>query len=443
MRTISFEGALQEVCKYVTKMSSFFEVPASDPAAIKAIRGKRLIDRLRELRCLSSRQTGGPRRTYLDTHATSDGMGYTGRRGVLPLRDATRRTLRQIGAEMIAAGKRSEWLEFLHRKNSRRQVFRRRQLSTNHPHATFCTLAGQVWYGKHVAETVLEAPECVQVFASVGVKNFSVTMVRDSNPIGRRGELYEPRLSERELCRKLPYYIQRNLTKSESLIIRPLEDYLIQVDDVTADSLERIGPYTFLVTETSPNNYQAYFALPQNTSKLERDRIRSRLLSVLPGADRNASGAMRVPGSINHKPGRDEFSVRIVESNSGRCVTIDELETAGLLSSESRVVNKSRTRLSVAGTSSKTLFTFPDYERCLSEAPRKQDGSADRSIADKDWAILALGRGIPSYVVEAQLINLSDKARSRREYAHRTVEYAVSVVSRNYLPRSLREVLNL
>jgi hypothetical protein len=259
---------------------------------------------------------------------------------------------------MIAGGKRSEWLEYLHRKISRRQVFRRRQLSTNHPHATFCTLAGQVWYGKYIVETVLEAPECVKVFASVGVKNFSVTMIRDSNPIGRRGEIFEPRLSVYELCRNMPRYIQRNRTSPESLIILPVGDHLIQVDDVTGDSLQRIRPYAFLVTETSPDNHQAYFALPRNTSKLERDRIRSRLLSMLPGADRNASGAMRWPGSINHKPGRDGFNVRLVEGNPGRYVTLAELETAGLVSPEpAKPKAVARLQFSI---SAKHRFTFPD-----------------------------------------------------------------------------------
>ena len=157
--TISIGGALQEVCKYVTKMSSFFEVPASRlPPALKAIRGRRMVDTLGEFRSLQSSAAKAARDTYLDTHATSDGRGNPKGARVPPHRRARRRTpLREIGAEMIAKDKRPEWLLYLRRRICRIQEFRHRQLSKNHPHATFFTLDGQFWYGKLANESVLEA----------------------------------------------------------------------------------------------------------------------------------------------------------------------------------------------------------------------------------------------------------------------------------------------
>ncbi len=433
-RIISIDEALHEVCKYITQMSSFFDVPASAlPAAIKTIRGRRMVDRLGEFRSLRSSGPGSPRSTYLDTHGTSDGMRIHGGRRVLPHRRAKssrRPRLRKIGAEMIAQGKRPEWLLYLHRRIRRTQDFRRTQLAENHPHATFFTLSGQVWHGRIAGESVLEAPACVSLFASVGVTAFSVTLLKDSNPIGKRGMYYEPRLSMRQLCRNLPNYIRRNRTKPESLIICPIGDHLIQVDDCVGASLERIRSFAFLVNKTSEGNYQAYLALPQGTSKPEQSNIRLRLLSQLPGVDRSASGPMRWPGSINHKPERNEFLVRLVDSRPGRFVTVAELEEAGLLSplhdaAETVIEPK---QFIPAGIDSRS--SFPDYERCLKEAPCKHDGSPDRSIADKNWAILALDRGILPTKVEAKLRELSDKANRRPDYARRTVAYALLVVSR-------------
>ena len=258
-------------------------------------------------------------------------------------------------------------------------------------------------------------------------------MVRDSNPIGKRVILYEPRLSIRELCRKLPKYIQQNRTMPHSLIICPIADHVIQVDDCVGDSLERIRPY---VSNPLPRHLRAItkrmWSYLKTLSKLERTAIRSRLLPMLPGVDRSASGPMRWPGSINHKPERNGFSVRIVESHPGRYVRIGELEAAGLLSPLRAAAKEELAPVLRFPAGAKRGFTFPDYERCLREAPCKQDGSPNASIADKNWAILALDRGIPAEKVEARLRELRDKAMGRPDYAQRTVSYAVSVVSRSY-----------
>jgi hypothetical protein len=72
---------------------------------------------------------------------------------------------------------------------------------------------------------------------------------------------------------------------------------------------------------------------------------------------------------------------------------------------------------------------WPDYQRCVSEAKRKDDGNPDMSDADKNWCILALDRGWQSSEVELKLAELRDKARRRPEYARRTVAYAASVVN--------------
>jgi hypothetical protein len=55
--------------------------------------------------------------------------------------------LRVLGARMIAAGKRRQWLETLRDVFRERAEWRKRQLAEKYPRATFTTLAGEVWYG--------------------------------------------------------------------------------------------------------------------------------------------------------------------------------------------------------------------------------------------------------------------------------------------------------
>ncbi|MGH9968827.1 MAG: DNA-primase RepB domain-containing protein [Pyrinomonadaceae bacterium] len=336
---------------------------------------------------------------------------------------------------MIARGERPEWLRILRQRVARTQEFRQTKLAAVFPQATFSTLDGQTWYGNLLREGILQAPDCVDLFAGMGAKEFAVTMLRDGNTIGRRGELYQ-RLQTKQLLRSMPGFVKRNRTREESLIVRPIGDHFIQVDECDSELLERLRPFAFLIIETSQQNYQSWLALPLKTEKSDRDSVRTRLLRCLEGVDKTASGAMRWPGSINHKPGRKAFCVRIVGSHPGRFVTPAELDSAGLLAPLLARADIFRT----AHTSPETRLSWPDYQRCLREA-LKGDGSPNRSIADKNWAILALGRGMSPESVEARLREVSEKANRRPNYAQSTVAYALSVVSGDYLPKAFRGML--
>ena len=333
---------------------------------------------------------------------------------------------------MIASNQRPEWLLLLRRRVQKIRDFRQEQLAESHREAAFASLDGTTWYGKTLRNSVLDAPRAVDLFAGVGVKEFAVTVLKEQNQIGKRGLFYQ-RLQTKELYRLLPSYVRRNHLGRESLIVRPLAHNLIQVDDCVGESLRRIAPFAFLVVETSLGNYQAWLALDARVTKVERDAIRSKLLAGLADVDRNASGALRLPGTLNHKPGRGEFRIRIAAfSQHRRFVSTDELEAAGILAP----IEKSSREVSAYAfrtEHSSTRMPFPDYERCLDEAPRKSNGSPDRSIADKNWAILALGRGKSEEAVESKLAELSEKAKGRPDYVRRTVAYAALVVSRNSL----------
>lgn len=419
--TVSFQGAIQEVCKYITKTESLLKIPPLQLVEVfHALRRRRMVEPFGQCR-----RSENERLAYLDTHDTSDGRKDNGGRGVPPLSTRKRlEPLRKVGAEMIARGERLEWRRILRQRVAQTQEFRRARLAEMFPHATFSRLDGHVWYGNVLRESILQAPDCVDLFTAVGVKEFAVTMLKDRSAIGRRGELYQ-RLHARQLMRSLPSFIKRNRIFDDSLIIRPIGHHLIQIDDCNGEHLKRLRPFAFLVVETSPENYQSWLALPLEIKKSDRDSIRSRLLRRLENVDKTASGAMRWPGSINHKPGRNRFCIRIVASNPRRFVTPAELETALLLSPEN---SQAVTAQAVNQSFISGPLSWPSYGRCLSEAPLKKDGSPDRSIADKNWCILALGRGWSNSEVESKLCELSEKAGGRPDYTKRTIAYAASVV---------------
>ncbi len=265
----------------------------------------------------------------------------------------------------------------------------------------------------------------VEAARAFDVAEFQVTMLDDEQPKGGKPESFE-QLSKDDFEKWLPSLLRRNAEKSESLIVRPVASNLIQIDDCDSVMLERLQPFSLLSFETSADNYQAILALLRDTEKPERDAVRRRLLAQFQKADRSASGAMRWPGSLNHKQGRNKFVVRLCAAHPGRCATVAELEAANMLAPVPPPSQPARPERQRAA---RAPLSWPDYERCVRGAPKKKSGEPDLSIADKDWSILALDRGWPDAEVEAMLCELRDKAKRRPEYARKTVAYAASVVN--------------
>jgi hypothetical protein len=206
---ISEAGAVEEVCKYITKADSWLKLPdAALCEAVKVLRGRRMVELLGELNRRQGSQCGrisaaeraaqaendarrkfrereaaslatwldnDPREkdadaalcleatpesesedwwkertacagfTYLDNQKTIDGLKAV--RDVQIRRRRRRKSLRERGIEMIKAGRREDWLQELDAHILEVQKYRKSQLSWRYPHATFRTLGGEVWYG--------------------------------------------------------------------------------------------------------------------------------------------------------------------------------------------------------------------------------------------------------------------------------------------------------
>jgi hypothetical protein len=271
-----------------------------------------------------------------------------------------------------------------------------------------------------------DAEQALEAFASVGVSVFRVLSKDDVAGKVRDVETFD----DFSLRRGLPELIAKAQIEARSLIIDVKDNgpRIIQVDEASPEVLELLAPVSFLQVETSEGNGQSWLALPEGTPAEKcAEIIKSLFIRLKPlGANRGASGGLRWPGSINQKPERNQFRVRVLNTTPGRITTPDELEQAGLLPP---VPPRSPRSPQDKPKASRAPRTWPDYQRCLTEAKRKDNGQSDRSDADKNWCILARGRGWSEDETAAKLQEVSEKARKRPEYARRTASYAASVIS--------------
>jgi hypothetical protein len=269
-----------------------------------------------------------------------------------------------------------------------------------------------------------EALAALQAFENVGASYFEVTLKDENSGEAADFDTYK----SAKLRSWMPDLLKRNEQAAESLIIRPRGASVIQIDDCSAAVVEQLQPYSFLTVETSSDNYQAWLALPSGTSEEELKQIRSRLLEYLKptGANGGAYGAVRWAGSINRKPERNGFRVRLRSVTPSRLVTGAELEGAGLLKSLSPTPSELKPKADMKPRGLKikgrAVRSFPSYAMCLAE----KDG--DRSKADASFLKLCELRGFSMNEATAELEQVSERAREerrrgRRDYVRKTWDF--------------------
>ncbi len=147
--TITNADAIAEACKYITKGSDFEKLPDSELKEINCVlRGRRMIESLGEANTRkgsTSAEKDVVREVHnLDTQHTVESLPCP-KRTLYRRNKRAIRSLREVGADMISAGRRAEWLELLETKYSERREYRKVQLAKRYPLATFHTLDGKVW----------------------------------------------------------------------------------------------------------------------------------------------------------------------------------------------------------------------------------------------------------------------------------------------------------
>jgi hypothetical protein len=258
----------------------------------------------------------------------------------------------------------------------------------------------------------------LNAFASVGVKSFDVTLTNVA------GEKVNGRFRSREHLEKLRRTIGRILQEAEinqqNVIVRPRSQTvtLVQLDDLDEVQVELIVAHAFIVTRTSPGNYQVWIAVQGVTQDF------ARRLRLGTGADPAASGATRIAGSLNFKSNYAPIFplIEITQVCAGKVACTTELEAGGFTVKHEYpppITRQCETK------------KWPSYEQCLAAAPRtNRGGRADRSRADFTWCMIAIdwGRGVDE--TAERLMGLSTKAQENgRMYALRTAQNAAVATS--------------
>jgi hypothetical protein len=134
------------------------------------------------------------------------------------------------------------------------------------------------------------------------------------------------------------------------------------------------------------------------------------------GADSSATGSVRLAGTSNFKTKYigDFPTVAIIDAVPGRTTTPEALQALGLVTPEDPAptvlpFNKSGNRKPLSGERS-----WPDYERCVKDAPPSKEGHGrDRSMADFFWCLMAARRGHGVEEIADKLLEVSAKAQER------------------------------
>lgn len=284
---------------------------------------------------------------------------------------------------------------------------------------------------------IKEADRMIDLFTSVGARSFVVTKldVEQHHLWGKTYSVAELRqklpATVRTAAERKPYYTTGGqiVSAGENLIVRPSgpDVVFVQLDDLSAEQLDRIRPAAFMIIATSPGNHQAWIAL-SGVEKAESKEIVRRVRKAVGDADMSASGATRVAGTENFKAKYwpDYPTVTIMHGIPGRMMTTEQLQTMGLLA-EPEPLRSFPLRVSPRSGGS-----WPDYERCVRGAPINHGKTGpDISKADFFFGILAAQRGHSIEAIAARLMELSSKAKENGEsYARITAENATAAAER-------------
>jgi hypothetical protein len=299
-----------------------------------------------------------------------------------------------------------------------------------------------------VPSNIREAERTIDVFNSVGAREFFVTKTNINQRV-KWGKSY----LTAELNNLLPAMIRTATTRrpvtldngdktmaGENLIVRPTGPGVsfVQLDDLSAEQLDRVRPASFLMLATSPGNHQAWIAVSGVNHQFKE--FMRRVRRAVGGNDKSASHATRLAGTENFKVKyRPDYPVvSIVHAAPGRVMTPEQLEDMGLVAAPEPVKSAALIRSSHKAHAPSTGRAWPSYEITLSRTRAKKDGSGpDRSLADFNWSMIALTGGKSIEDTIAKLLEVSPRAQERAArrdegYARVTVENAAAAVALNY-----------
>ena len=291
----------------------------------------------------------------------------------------------------------------------------------------------------------------LDAFASVGVRIFDITFTNIKEDEHGRQEYRGFRESRSivQVRRSMPHLMATAPWRQNNIIIRPHDPRgvtVIQLDDLDATKAQRAMPHSFIVIRTSAGkdgggNYQAWVAIKDAPSEKEAAEDFARRFRKGAGADRTASGATRIAGSLNFKlkyaPAFPR--IEITQTNSGNLTSCGALEQAGLVAPREEphpLLPAYTPPMTASGRPSRK--SWPDYNYLLKNAPTTHsENRPDISRVDFTWCRTAIEWGWSKEDTAYRLMELSSKAKNDEHYAVLTAtNAAISVERKPYRERS-------
>jgi DNA invertase Pin-like site-specific DNA recombinase len=276
-----------------------------------------------------------------------------------------------------------------------------------------------------------EANRMLDTFVGSGATGFDVTFIDIDGE--KRG--FRAAQTARQLRSSLPQLVPGLRERQQNIIVRPRSEKFtfIQLDDLDAEKVNSLISVACLTLETSPGNHQAWIAVSDIEGVQEAKDFARRLRKGV-GADLTASGATRVAGTPNYKRKYEPAfpTVKILHSAPGRTATTAQLESFGLVEAPEPIHVAAATPFRVSSFDNREPGPWPDYERCLLNAPVKHDKSGpDVSRADFTFCLYAARRHRTEPDIAQKLMEMSPKARvDGLRYAQRTARNAMAAFER-------------
>lgn len=264
------------------------------------------------------------------------------------------------------------------------------------------------------ADELPDELRAIEAFASVGAELDQVLILDDAKP--KDGQLLKSSKSDfASLLESLPT-MKDQAERDHLSIVGRIRGPVLQVDDCDRQAALLLSSFAFVTFETSPKNFQCWLAFKDDDDKeAAASRLIAGLKIILPDtqANKGSGGAIRWPGTKNHKPNRQQADgsypvVKVGRVQLGRTVTPSELDDAGLLATEAKPPQ--------VGGETQTHATggVRGYGYYLQKAPpRERDGKPDRSKADMAFVNACFRAGMAKETIQGLLMESSERAKEK------------------------------
>jgi hypothetical protein len=206
--------------------------------------------------------------------------------------------------------------------------------------------------------------------------------------------------------------VAASIDARESFILRLSEVFMR--DDCKPDDRDKLERFAFMTVETSPGSYHCWFRLAAGQSRAD---FHAALNAAGLGGNAGGTSSGRWPGTVNGKPERDGWIVRLVSVAPGRVASLEQVRAAFPAVADDdahqppQTPQKPRIKKPVSSGIVKRSenVRFPDYAKCL------RDKNGDRSEADGSFITIAADYHFTADEIFSELRRVSERFGSLTE----------------------------